>query len=123
MLIVLLIALKIKRDKMKAVKGYLDVELSWIKGVDNSEESERIAVQFKATKPMDDLEKKLSSHFKSVDGSKSICEVFSEMGVDCQADGTESFKVTGVASAVASAIQSGTNLKAAAEYISLLYRE
>ena len=122
-MIVLLIALKIKRDKMKAVKGYLDVELAWIKGADNSEESERITEQFKATKPLSDLGKKLSGHLKSVDRSKSICEVLSEMGVECQADGAESFKVTGVASAVANAIQNGTNIKAATEYISLLYRE
>ena len=79
MLIALLFALKIKADKMEADKDSLDVELAWIKGVDNSEEGKRISEQFVATKPMDDLEKKLSSHLKSVDRSKSICEVLSEM--------------------------------------------
>ena len=54
-----------------------------------------------------------------------VNEALGDLEIDCEECDTaiEFFKVTGVAAAVANAIQNGTNLKAAAEYISLLYRE
>ena len=48
-----------KHDKMEIGHESLDAELAWIKGVNNSEERERIAEQFMATRLTDSLDRKL----------------------------------------------------------------
>ena len=55
------------------------------------------------------VEKKLKRHLRKADKNVSISEVLGDLGIDYKESGTvvESFKVIGVAPAVANAIQSG----------------
>lgn len=121
-----IIAAKVIFHGMKPNHEALDVEISrTVKSNDEEEEAMRIAQQMEATTvTTKDIEKKLKKYLNVYDKNASAGEALCELGVECEAETTvEPFKAVGVAPAVAGAIQSGTDIKAAAEYISLLLRE
>ena len=126
-LIAVVIAAKILIHGMKPNHETLDVEMSWTVKSSEKEEEEamRIVQQMEATTvTTKSVEKKLKKYLDGYDKNTSAGEALCELGVECEAENTVgSFKTIGVASGAAGAIQSGTDIKAAAEYISMLFRE
>ena len=124
-IIVIMLILIIKKG-MKVGHESIDVEMTSVKKP-NDDDDARILQQMEVTKlSTTDIEAVFASCPVDPNSVESIDEIIDhlDIGFDDNAyNGLESFKNTGVAAAIANAIQTSTGIAFAAEYLSILYAD